>query len=54
MGSMVTGALSQAARILLWDYERGSRVYDVLCLVLFLILAFFPTAWWNDPMVNWR
>jgi len=49
----LTKAFSPLARLLLWDYERGSMAYDVLCLALFLILLLFPAAWWSDPMVNW-
>jgi hypothetical protein len=43
--------LSARARLLLWDYERGSPAYDVLCLVLLIIVLAVPPAWWGDPMV---
>ena len=46
-----TPALSRAARVLLWDFERGSLAYDLLCLFLVLLLAAVPGAWWGDPMI---
>ena len=49
----LTKAFSPLARLLLWDYERGSMAYDVLCLALFLILVLIPASWWSDPMVSW-
>jgi hypothetical protein len=42
--------LSLAARILLWDFERGSPAYDLLIVFLILVLAAVPGAWWADPM----
>lgn len=42
--------LSPRARLLLWDYERGSRPYDLLCLLLFLVVFTVPPSWWGDPM----
>jgi hypothetical protein len=44
-------ALSRGARVLLWDYERGSLAYDLLCLFLVLLLLLVPGAWWGDPMI---
>jgi hypothetical protein len=44
--------LSLRARILLWDFERGSLAYDLLCLFLVLLLLLIPAAWWGDPMVR--
>ena len=44
------GTLSRGARLLLWDYDRGSWPYDLLCLLLLLILFAAPPAWWSDPM----
>ena len=43
--------LSPRARLLLWDYERGSLPYDLLCLVLLVVVVAVPTAWWGDPMM---
>jgi hypothetical protein len=44
------GTLSRGARLLLWDYDRGSWPYDMLCLLLLLILFATPPGWWSDPM----
>ena len=44
-------ALSLGARVLLWDYDRGSLAYDVLCAFLVLLLLLVPAAWWGDPML---
>lgn len=41
--------LSPRARLLLWDYTRGSLPYDVLC-VLLLLLLLIPPGWLGDPM----
>jgi hypothetical protein len=38
-------------RLLLWDYERGSLAYDVLCLALLLFILLVPPAWLGDPLV---
>jgi hypothetical protein len=46
--------LSLGARSLLWDFERGSLAYDLLCLFLALVLLLVPAAWWGDPMVPRR
>lgn len=43
--------LSLHARVLLWDFERGSFAYDLLCLLLLLLLLLVPAAWWADPMI---
>jgi hypothetical protein len=45
-------SLSLRARILLWDFERGSLAYDLLCLFLVLLLVAVPAAWWGDPMIT--
>jgi hypothetical protein len=41
--------LSPRARLLLWDYNRGSLPYDLLC-VLLLLLLLIPPALLGDPM----
>lgn len=41
--------LSRAARMLLWDFERGSLPYDLVCLLLLLLLLFVQPAWLGDP-----
>lgn len=46
--------LSAKARILLWDFERGSLAYDVLILFLVLVFLAVPAAWWADPMIPRR
>jgi hypothetical protein len=38
-------------RLLLWDYERGSLPYDLLCLLIVLFILLVPAAWLSDPMV---
>ena len=45
--------LSGLPRLLLWDYERGSLPYDLLCVLLLLIVVLLPPAWVGDPMVVW-
>jgi hypothetical protein len=45
---------SLRARLLLWDFERGSLAYDLLCLFLALLLLLVPAAWWGDPMIPRR
>ena len=42
---------SPFARFLLWDYPRGSVAYDILCVILLVLLAVVPAAWWGDPML---
>jgi hypothetical protein len=43
--------LSPRARLLLWDYTRGSLPYDLLCLLLLLLMLLVPPIWLGDPMV---
>ena len=50
----MTSALRPLPRLFLWDYERGSVAYDVLCVVLILLIVFVPPAWLGDPMVSLR
>ena len=45
---------SPRARVLLWDFERGSLAYDLLCLFLVLLLLLVPAGWWSDPMIPRR
>ncbi|HET8645845.1 MAG TPA: hypothetical protein VFO85_10170 [Vicinamibacteria bacterium] len=42
--------LSPVARLLLWDFSRGSLAYDILLLVVLVLLLLVPPSWWNDPM----
>lgn len=50
MSGRQASVLSPRARRLLWDYERGSLAYDLLCLLLFLVVFTVPASWWRDPM----
>lgn len=44
-------ALSARARLLLWDYDRGSLPYDLVCVLLLLLLLVVPASWVGDPMM---
>jgi hypothetical protein len=44
-------SLSSRARLLLWQYPRGSAAYDLVCLLLLLVLFLTPASFWADPMV---
>lgn len=46
--------LGRGARLLLWDYGRGTLAYDVLWLALVAMLALVPVAWWGDPLTGAR
>jgi hypothetical protein len=48
----VTPPLPPLARLLLWDYNRGTLPYDLLVVVLLLLLLAVPAAWWGDPLVT--
>jgi hypothetical protein len=37
-------------KLLLWDFERGSLAYDVVCLLLALFVLLVRSAWLGDPM----
>jgi len=39
-----------AGRLLLWEYERGSWAYDVVCVLIAVFLTLVPAAWLGDPM----
>ncbi len=54
VGGRVVGALRPLPRLLLWDFERGSLAYDVLCLLLLLFLFLVPGSWLGDPLVFGR
>jgi hypothetical protein len=47
----VTKTLGARARLLLWDFDRGSLPYDVFCLLLLLLMLLLPASWLGDPMV---
>jgi hypothetical protein len=42
--------MSRTARMLLWQYERGSLAYDLVCLGIVLFLLAAPSGWLADPM----
>jgi hypothetical protein len=46
----LTSRLSARDRLLLWDYDRGSLPYDLLCLALLLLLVLVPGSFWGDPL----
>lgn len=48
-----TSGLSPLARLLLWDYDRGSGPYDVAILLVVLALFLVPGAFWADPLWVW-
>ena len=45
--------LSPWARLLLWDYSRGSLAYDLLLAVVLAFLFLVPVSWWQDPLRSW-
>jgi len=44
--------LGRGARLLLWDYPRGTLAYDLLWLALVALLTLVPVAWWGDPLAG--
>jgi hypothetical protein len=50
----MTPPLAPLARLLLWDYGRGTVPYDLLVVVLLLLLLAVPPSWWGDPLVTAR
>ena len=47
-------ALSSWARLLIWDYGRGSLAYDLLCLFVILLFVLAPPGLWGDPLSGRR
>ena len=45
-------SLTPCVRFLLWDHERGSWPYDVVCLLLLLTLLLLPPGWLGDPLTG--
>ena len=43
--------LLPGVRFLLWDYDRGSLAYDLLCVLMLLFIVLVPPAWLGDPLV---
>ena len=46
----VASTLRPLARLLLWDYDRGSPAYDLALVVVILILLLVPGGYWGDPL----
>jgi len=42
--------LGPLERLLFWDYDRGSRAYELLCLLMLLFLALMPPGLLGDPI----
>lgn len=40
------------ARLLLWDFERGSLPWDIVCLLMALFMLLVQPAWLGDPMAR--
>lgn len=45
---------SRWSRLLIWEHERGSLAYDVLCLLLLAFLFLMPAGLLSDPLVPRR
>lgn len=45
---------SRWSRLLIWEHERGSLAYDVLCLLLLAFLFLVPAGLLSDPLVPRR
>jgi hypothetical protein len=43
---------SEAVRLLLWDYARGSLAYDLAFVTVVLLVLLVPGGFWGDPL--WR
>jgi len=50
----VSQPLSRLARLLLWDFDRGSWPYDIMCLLLLAFVLAMPPAWLGDPLAVLR
>jgi hypothetical protein len=37
-------------RALFWEFERGTLLYDVVCLLVLLFVALAPSSCLGDPM----
>jgi hypothetical protein len=42
--------LTPLTRFVLWDYDRLSLPYIVLCVILLVLIALVPPALLGDPM----
>jgi hypothetical protein len=50
MGSAMDAPLRPIVRFLLWDYDRLSSAYLILCALLALLIVIVPPGWLGDPM----
>ena len=48
---MKAARLKPLARLLLWDFDRLSLPYLLLCLAILAFVLLVPPAWLGDPMV---
>jgi hypothetical protein len=48
----VSAPFSPLTRLLLWDHDRGSLAYDLLCVLVLLLLVLIPSGFWGDPMAG--
>jgi hypothetical protein len=35
-------------RLILWDYERATWPYDIICVIVAVFIAFAPRQWFRD------
>lgn len=35
-------------RLILWDYERATWPYDLICVLIFCFVVFTPRQWFRD------
>jgi hypothetical protein len=47
---VLNDTLRPLARLLLWDYERGSLAYYLACLAILAVLFLAPADLWADPL----
>jgi len=40
--------LTGIKRVVLWEYERGSWQYDIICIVIAGFIVFSPRQWFRD------
>jgi hypothetical protein len=40
--------LAAAKRVILWEYERGSWQYDIICIVIAAFIFYSPRQWFRD------
>jgi hypothetical protein len=50
----MSGPLTPLTRFLLWDYDRTSLPYLVLCIAILVFILLVPPAWLADPIASLR